>query len=75
MVGWHHQLSVMSLRKLWEIWEDREAWHAAVHMVTKNQTMTATEKQSVSVCVCVWLLLFCFTIENRQHHRKNNINI
>ena len=28
----------MSLRKLQEIVKDREAWHAAVHRVTKNQT-------------------------------------
>ena len=28
----------MSLNKLWEIVEDREAWRAAVHGVTKNQT-------------------------------------
>ena len=28
----------MSLSKLWEIEKDREAWHAAVHGVTKNQT-------------------------------------
>jgi len=28
----------MSLRKLWEIVKDREAWHTAVHGVTKTQT-------------------------------------
>ena len=28
----------MSLSKLWEIVKDREAWHAAIHRVTKNQT-------------------------------------
>ena len=38
MAGWHHQLNGMSLSKLQELVMDREAWYAAVHIVTKNQT-------------------------------------
>ena len=28
----------MSLNRLWELVKDREAWHTALHQVTKSQT-------------------------------------
>ena len=38
IVGWYHQLMDMSLSKLQELVTDREAWHYAVHGVSKCWT-------------------------------------
>ena len=38
MLGWHPNSMDMGLGGLQELVIDREAWHAAVHGVTKNWT-------------------------------------
>ena len=39
MVGWHHLLNGHESEQLREMVKDREARHAAVHGVTKSQTL------------------------------------
>ena len=49
----------MSLKKLWEIMKDREAWHAAVHGLTKRQTrLSDGTPPPESLVFCHWILQF-----------------
>ena len=53
----------MSLSKLWELVMDREAWHVAVHGVTKSQTWLSdwTELTEKIVLFCfICFFFFCF---------------
>ena len=38
MAGWHHQLDGHGFEQALGLVMDREAWHAAIHEVTKSRT-------------------------------------
>ena len=39
----------MSLSKLWEIVKDRDAWHAAIHGVSKSRTQLSNNKKKATL--------------------------
>ena len=58
----------MSLNKLWEIVKDREAWHAAVHGVEKNQTWLNNNTQKAEIRTLAAIsLLFIFSLSLESH--------
>ena len=45
----------MNLNKLWEMVNDREAWHAALHRVTKVRHSLVTEQQQQIIYILKWV--------------------
>ena len=43
----------MSLSKIWDLVKDREAWHAAVHGVTKSRTRLSNWATSIPHFICL----------------------
>ena len=54
----------MSLSELREMVKDREAWHAAVHRVTKSQTPLTPAHQASQSFTISWSLLKLMSIES-----------
>ena len=52
----------ISLSKLREIGKDREAWHAAVHGVTRIQTQLSDEQRTATMSVLILLMNNTFII-------------
>ena len=71
----------MSLSKLWDMVKDREAWHSAVHGISKNRTWlsnwtTATNKSGMTAVEIS--LFFSFAVEilsNRNQDWKWNNSV
>ena len=45
----------MNLSKLWEIVEDREGWHAAVHGITKSRIRLGDRTTTTIKCVTSYI--------------------
>ena len=53
MVGWHHWPNGHEFSKLQDIMEDREAWWAAVHGVTKGRAWHGDHTAAATHCASV----------------------
>ena len=49
-----------SMSKLWEMGKDREAWHAAVHEVAKNQTWLSDWTTAIPIKTFIYSFIYVF---------------
>ena len=65
----------MNLSKLQEMGKDREAWHAAVHVVAKSQTGQKSKSSPAPLCKCIsssGLSLYGSTLTSIHDYWKNH---
>ena len=53
MVGWHHRLDGHVFEQLRVLMMDREAWRAAVHVITKSRTQLTDSHCSLGIFFCL----------------------
>ena len=51
----------VSLSELWKLVMDREAWHAAIHGVTKSRTWLSNWTELMCVCVYMYIYIKCIS--------------
>ena len=70
-VGWHHRLDGHdALLKLWKLVMDRDAWHAAVHGITKNWIQLSDWTELA--CDWKWLAMGVGSCGLPNHFSKHN---
>ena len=77
MVGWHHRLNGHGFGGLREMVMDREAWHAAVHGVTKSRTLLSdwTELKLLRAPSIRQLGQLFHVVEKKQNWEKEKTNL